>query len=82
MDHDDLLTHIHYIRAGVDGVNKRLDALNGKVNGHASDIAVLKDRTDRNVATSRSTSSKWGAGTGAAVGGAIIAIWQILSGQP
>lgn len=39
------VVHLLYIRAAVDGVNKRLDDLNGRTRENEEDIAVLKDRS-------------------------------------
>ena len=35
------------MQSGFQGVNVRLDALNGKTNAHETQIAVLKDRSER-----------------------------------
>ena len=35
------------MQTGFQGVNARLDTLNGKTNAHESQIAVLKDRSER-----------------------------------
>jgi hypothetical protein len=54
---------------GFDGINKRLDTMNGQVSIHGKDIAVLQDRGNRD-ATARNAS-------GASIlASAAIFIWQ------
>lgn len=82
------------LRERVDGVNARLDVLNGRTRTSELAIAVLNDRSERaeSIASAaaadaksqaRETGWKWGGGAGAAIGGAIVAAWKLLSGgQP
>ena len=63
-----ILVHLEYIRASVDGVNIRLDALNGRTRANEQAIAVLDDRAD----DSRSAARKWGL-TAGGIGTAIAA---------
>lgn len=76
-EHDDILIHIKYIREAVDGVNGRLDVLNSRTRKVENKVSVLEDRSD----AARRISRNWGAGAGAAIGGAMIAAWKMLSGQ-
>lgn len=73
-DEHDVLVHIRYIRESVDGINVRLDTLNGRTRKVETDMAVMHDRMDR----SRVDSTKWGGVAGAIIAGGIAA-WTWLT---
>ncbi|MES2958117.1 MAG: hypothetical protein V4792_08010 [Pseudomonadota bacterium] len=54
---------------GFEGVNDRLDRINGQVNTHREEIAVLKDRGNRDT-TARNT------GAVSILSSAAIFVWQ------
>lgn len=66
MDHNDdgILVHLQYIRAAVDGVNGRLDALNGRTRTVENKVAVLEDRSDEAKAEGKKSGAVWGATAG------------------
>lgn len=67
------------LRERVDGVNARLDVLNGRTRTSELAIAVLNDRSER----AESHARLWGGGAGAAVGGVIIGVWKYFTtGHP
>lgn len=57
---EQIVIHLEYLRDGVDGINARLDAQNGRIRTAETDIAVLKDRQSE----ARKTGGTWGAGGG------------------
>lgn len=76
---DELLIHIAYIREGVDGINERLDNLNGRTRKNETDIAVLKDRQSDSRQAGVSAGRNWGAGAGTAggfLGGVVAGFFQ------
>ena len=74
---DPVLVHLCYLREAVDGVNARLDIQNDRIRLTETDLAVLKDRQSE----ARTSGGKWGAGAGAFVGGAIVAVYQYFGGK-
>jgi hypothetical protein len=90
LTHDDLNKLADRIEARVDkrcdGIDERLDRQNGRLRKSESEIAVLWDRTlqakQEGGAAGKNSGAKWGAGAGAMIGGAILAIYKILSDQP
>jgi len=60
----------------VRGVHDRLDCLNGRTRIVEQSVAVLGDRSERDSARAAS----WGAGAGAAIGGAIVGIYKLVAG--
>jgi hypothetical protein len=80
----EILTHIEYIRDGIDGINARLDALNGRTRKVEQDVAVLHDRADQAVASlsaNKATAVKWGAGFGAAIAALIAGLSQAFGAK-
>ena len=74
---EQIFVHLEYLKDGVDGINSRLDAQNGRIRTTETEIAVLKDRSEGQ----RKTSGAWGAG-GGFVGGLLAAFVQgWLSGK-
>jgi hypothetical protein len=60
------------VDSGFEGVNRRLDTMNGSVKRHGEAIAVLEDRGTHD------RGARWGAfGNGVAT--AAIVLWQLLS---
>lgn len=76
---DPVLVHLSYIKDAVDGVNARLDILNGRQRTAEQDIAVLKDRSEEAKTTSRNQGAVWGSIAGGVMTGALW-VWQTLSG--
>lgn len=78
---DQLLVHVEYMRTGIDQINDRLDAQNGRVRTVETAVAVLNTQVD----LAKETGQKWGAGTGAAaggfVGGLLLALHSFLGGS-
>jgi hypothetical protein len=70
------------IRERVDGVNTRLDTLNGRTRTSELAIAVLTDRSERAEREARETGVKWGGAAGAFVGGLVVALWKLFGGHP
>lgn len=58
---DVLLTHLEYIREGIDQVNARLDAQNGRIRKVETGIVVLETRADEGKSSGRN----WGGAAGA-----------------
>jgi hypothetical protein len=86
LTHDDLNKLADRIEARVDSrcdrIDTRLDVLNGSTGKAERDIAVLQDRSALASAEGKSAGAKWGAGAGAAIGGAILAVYKLLMGGP
>lgn len=80
--HDDtaILVELRYLRAGVDGINARLDGLNGRVRENEIDIAVLQDRAAQTKSEARASAAKWGAGLGAFVAALVAGLTQLFGG--
>ena len=74
-DTEAIFVHLTYIRGTVDGINTRLDALNGRTRATEQAVAVLEDRADEG----RSAGRKWGL-TAGAIGTAIAAALAYLFG--
>lgn len=75
----EIFTHLEYIRDGIDGINARLDALNGRTRKVEQDVAVLHDRADQavaSVAANKATAVKYGAGMGALLAALIAGLAQ------
>lgn len=68
---DELLVHISYIKQGIDAINEKLEAQNGRVRTAETDIAILKDRQS----DARKSGTTWGAG-GGFVGGLVAGFLQ------
>lgn len=80
-----VLVHLEYLRDGVDGINARLDALNGRTRRTEQDIAVLKDRADEGVralASAKASGAKWGAGLGALLAALIAGLMSAFGIKP
>lgn len=81
LTHEDLNRLADRLEARIDkradGLDERLDLLNGRTRKNENDIAVLKDRSDEG----KRAGAKWGAGAGAAIGGAIVTVYKLVSGQ-
>lgn len=80
-----VLIHLEYLREGVDGINARLDALNGRTRQTEMDIAVLRDRADgseRAVAAAKASGAKWGAGLGALLAALIAGLMSAFGIKP
>lgn len=75
----ELLVHIQYIREAVDGINTRLDNLNGRTRTNESDISVLKTELKDRANEGSRNGAKWGAGVGAAISAAIVGIAEYFS---
>lgn len=76
--HDEaVLVELRYLRAGVDGINARLDVLNGRVRLAEKDIAVLSDRATQHTHAARGSGAKWGAAVGAGVAALIAGLAQL-----
>jgi hypothetical protein len=56
------------MRDGFDGINARLDALNGRTRKNETAIAILEDRSPGRV----------GMMAGGAVSGAVMVLWQVI----
>lgn len=65
------------LQDGIDGINARLDRMNGRVSDNEQEIAVLKDRSDR----AEKQGGLFGAIGGGAVTG-IIFVVKALMGKP
>ncbi len=71
MEPGEITTHLAYIRQAVDGVNGRLDKLNGQVQETKTKVAILEDRSTeirqeaRDVG--RKSAIRWASGIGAAL---------------
>ena len=79
----EIFTHLEYIRDGIDGINERLDALNGRTRKVEQDVAVLHDRAEQGTeatAAAKASAIKWGAGIGAALSALFAGLSQ-LSGK-
>jgi hypothetical protein len=79
LEREDIEFFADLIRDDIRGVQQRLDVLNGKTNINSIDIAVLKDRQDTTSRTTRNSSMGWGSGAGAAVGAALIVIYNYFT---
>ena len=73
MAEKDLLVHLEYLRAAVDGVNERLDILNGRTRKLETDVAILHDRADRVTEIARDSKHR-AVRLGAALGAGIAAV--------
>lgn len=69
---DEILIHLQYLREGVDGINERLDAQNGRIRTLENDMAVVKDRQSE----ARQDGGKWGGIAGGFAGGMVSALVQ------
>ena len=73
------MTHLEYIRKAVDGINTRLDTINGRVQKAETKLAVIEDRTSeaRQEAkdAGRKSAIKWASAIGALLAGGE-AIWR------
>lgn len=76
LSRDEFLTHVSLLREDVQAVHARLDVLNGRTRAVETEVAVLKDR----ATDARSAGRNWGAGAGAAVGGALSLLMQLFGG--
>lgn len=82
---DSITVHLEYLRDGVDGINSRLDTLNGRTRLLETDLAVLKDRTDENrqaAAQAKVSGAKWGAGLGAMLAALIAGLMSFFGVKP
>lgn len=80
---DPIIIHLEYLREGVDGINARLDGLNGRTRQNEQDIAVLKDRSEDNriaAAAAKTSGAKWGAGIAAFGSAVATALWHYMTG--
>jgi hypothetical protein len=75
------------LRERVDGVNDRLDVLNGRTRTSELAIAVLNDRSERAEKLAQQASDEasasarlWGGGAGAFVGGVVFTVWKFFGG--
>lgn len=72
-----LLVHLQYLRQGIDGINERLDAQNGRIGLTEKKVAVLEDREG----DARLSGTKWGAGVGAGAAAALTALYHYLGNR-
>ena len=72
--HESIAVHLAYLVKGIDGINDRLDRLNGPVGKHETRIAVLEERTP-----GRTVAGVAG-GAGTMIGAAVIMVWQYFAG--
>lgn len=74
-----IIVHLEYLRGGIDGINERLDALNGRTRKVEQDVAVLHDRADQAVVSANANKAvalKYGAGMGALLAALIAGLAQ------
>lgn len=90
IEREDLEFYFNQMSTKVDGINDRLDKLNGKTNRNVTDIAILFDRAEQAKllaasavldarTTGRNHGAGWGGALGTAAGTAVILIWQWLN---
>jgi hypothetical protein len=60
----EFLIHLERVHGGIQGVQERLDNLNGRTRACEQDVAILKDRTDTVRRDTRRSVGKWGLGVG------------------
>lgn len=77
---DEIRVHLEYIRDGIDGINERLDALNGRTRKTETAIAVLQDRTT-DTRAAKVAGSKYGAAIGAAVSAIVSGLLAAYGGS-
>ena len=79
MEPGEITTHLQYIRQAVDGVNARLDKLNGRVQTAETKVAILEDRATETRQEARDagrrSAIKWASGVGATLA-VVEAVWN------
>lgn len=73
---ESVLVHLEYIRAGIDGLNERMDTLNGRTRSSEQKIAVIEAR----IEDTKTQGRNYGGAAGAFVGALIVALYQLFGG--
>lgn len=70
------------IRRVEDGLNIRLDTLNGKTNANVTDIAVIKAQQNLTHTVARNHGATWGASLGGILTVVVTFLYHWLFGEP
>lgn len=81
LEREDIEIYFDTLNDKVDGINNRLDRLNGRTLENTVDIAVLQSQQEQSKTSARNQAAGWGATAGTILGTVVLTVYQFIWGK-